>query len=274
MKIAVAQFDITLADLPANIARVSEAIQRAGQKEVGLLVVPECALTGYGFTSRDEALRHALSTDDETFSQLATAAGAAGLTLCVGTLIRDADELFNSAFLIDGTGVLARYDKTHLPGLGVDQFVDRGRGGMSVTEIAGGVRVGMAICYDCSFPEPMRVLALGGADVIALPTNWPVAAHRTAEVIPAARSIENHVYFAAANRIGRERGFTFGGQSSLHGPDANVLAFAGDGPEMLIAQIDVSHARNKTIHRPGGGHVIDRMADRQPQFYASLLEDL
>ncbi len=271
MKIAVAQFDVTLADLPANLRRVTESIRQANRDGVGLLVVPECALTGYGFTSRDEAIGHALPTDHDAFSQLRQAAGAADLTLCFGTLIRDADGLFNSAFLIDGTGVLARYDKTHLPQLGVDQFVDRGTGEMSVTQIAGGVRVGMAICYDCSFPEPMRVLTLKGADVIALPTNWPVAAHRTAEVIPAARSIENHVYFAAANRIGTERGFTFGGQSSLHGPDAEVLGFAGDGPEMLIAEIDVLHARNKTIHRPGGGHVIDRIADRQPQFYEKLI---
>jgi len=109
---------------------------------------------------------------------------------------------------------------------------------------------------------------LAGADVIALPTNWPIAAKRTAEIVPPARSIENHLYFAAANRVGTERGFQYCGMSSIHGPDGIELARAvGDEETVLFAEIDLAHARNKRIERTPGAHSIDRFADRQPDFY-------
>ncbi len=133
------------------------------------------------------------------------------------------------------------------------------------------MKVGLAICYDCSFPEPIRLLGLGGADIIALGTNWPVAASRTADLVPAARSMENHLFFVAANRVGKENGFQFCGRSSICGPDGKVFASVQDDREvMLLADIDPLLARNKKIERTPGAHVIDRFADRRPEFYKGL----
>ena len=134
-------------------------------------------------------------------------------------------------------------------------------------------RIGLAICYDCSFPEPMRVLALEGADVIALGTNWPNGAAHTADVVPPARSMENHLYFVAANRVGNENGFGFCGRSSICGPDGVILASSDDDKEtVLTADIDLSLARNKTIERTPGTHSIDRFADRCPTFYDAIVQ--
>ena len=74
--------------------------------------------------------------------------------------------------LIGPEGVVASYRKVHLPFLGIDMFVTPGDRPFAVHG-AGEVRVGMHICYDGSFPEAGRVMSLLGADLLALPTNWP-----------------------------------------------------------------------------------------------------
>ena len=156
---------------------------------------------------------------------------------------------------------------------GIDRFVDRGDIPYQIHR-AGNANIGMAICYDCSFPEPMRLLALEGADIITLGTNWPNGASRTAEVVPPARSMENHLFFAAANRVGEENGFGFCGCSSICGPDGIVLASTDRSDEQtLTAEIDLNLARNKRIERVPGKHVIHRFNDRRTEFYADLSKE-
>jgi 5-aminopentanamidase len=275
MLLACVQSDVTFADIAANLERVLNWIQIAADRGADLIVLPECMLSGYAYDSREEAMPHALSLDDPIFSQLAEAAGAAELHLTLGFLERDGDKLFNSLALVGGTGVVGHYRKVHLPHLGIDRFVDRGDFPYQVHSIAtksdGEVKVGMAICYDCSFPEPMRMLALAGADVIALGTNWPNGAARTAEIVPPARSMENHLFFVAANRVGEENGFGFCGHSSICGPDGVELASTdGTDETILLAEVDPAQARNKQIVRVPGKHVIHRFNDRQPSFYGGL----
>lgn len=270
MLIACVQSDVTFADVPANLERVLAWVDKAGQAGADLVVLPECMLSGYAYDSREQALPHAISMDDPLFGKLARAAGKYDLYLTLGLLEQDGERLFNAAALVGPTGVIGHYRKIHLPHLGIDRFVDRGDIPYRVLA-AGEVHVGLAICYDSSFPEPMRVLALAGADVIALGTNWPSPAVRTAEVVPPARSMENHLFFVAANRVGEENGFGFCGRSSICGPDALVLAKTdGDDETMLLAEADPAEARNKRIERTPGTHVIHRFDDRRPEFYHDL----
>ena len=87
------------------------------------------------------------------------------------------------------------------------------------------------------------------------------------------RAMENNIYFAAVNRVGTERGFTFIGESSICDPAGNALArVAGRSAGVIRAEIDVAAARNKRIVRVPEKHVIDRMADRRPELYGSLCE--
>ena len=131
----------------------------------------------------------------------------------------------------------------------------------------------MHICYDGAFPETGRVLALLGADLLVLPTNWPTHSECAAEHMMACRAMENVVYAMAVNRVGEERGFRFIGRSSIVGTGGERLAFAGpDGEEILYAEIDPARARRKRLVRVPGKHEIDRIADRRPGFYAPLVE--
>lgn len=276
MLIACVQTDIHLADVSTNLQTVLASIDVAAQQGAEFVVFPECMLTGYGFDTREEAMPQARSLGDPIFATLQAHLAAKKLFVSLGFLERDDSQhpasprLFNASVLVGPEGIVGHYRKVHLPHLGVDRFVDRGDRPYAVLR-AGEAQVGLAICYDSSFPEPMRVLALEGADIIALGTNWPVAAARTAEIVPPARSMENHLFFVAANRIGLERGFRFCGRSSICGPDGVVLAQAqADEATILYADVDLAQARNKRIERTPGAHVIDRFADRCPSFYRGL----
>lgn len=273
MRIAAAQIDVKLGQVDTNLASAVRMIGRAADAGANLVVLPECALTGYCFDSREEALPQGRSVDDPLWREIADACSAGPPTFAViGYLERDGESLYNASALVGPSGVIASYRKVHLPHLGIDRFVDHGNRPYAVHP-AGEMQVGLAICYDSSFPEPMRVLGLERADVIALATNWPMAAERTAAIVPPARSMENHLYFVAANRIGRERDFRFCGLSSIYGPDGIELARAvGDEETLLVADIDLQLARNKRIERTAGSHVIDRFADRRPEFYGRVTE--
>jgi predicted amidohydrolase len=272
MLLACVQTDIEFANVAANVKTVIDSLNELASQNVDLAVFPECMLTGYAFESRDEAEQVGLRENSDEIGEIMAASQRTGIAVSIGLLLRQDERLYNAALLIEDQSIVGRYHKVHLPHLGVDRYVDRGEIPYQAWTLpSSGARVGMGICYDSSFPEPMRALGLDGADIIALGTNWPVAAARTAEIVPPARSMENHLFFVAANRIGTERGFDFCGLSSICGPDGVELARArGAEATVLLANVDLNAARNKRIERTPGKHVIDRFADRRPEFYDTL----
>jgi predicted amidohydrolase len=130
----------------------------------------------------------------------------------------------------------------------------------------------LLICYDLRFPEPARVLALGGAQVILLSTAWPQAASLYPDFVVSTRAAENHLYLVAANRVGEERGTTYLGRSIIADPDGRVLAEADRTEETLIyAEIDPSDSDAKQrVFRPGE-YELDLFNDRRPELYSSLV---
>ena len=210
--VAGVQMDIQLGQVEANLDRDIQVLQTTVEQGASLTVFPECTLTGYCFGSLEEAWPYAEAADGASLARLAGACRQFDTLAIVGFLEREGDQLFNSLALVDGQGVLGTYRKVHLPKLGIDRFTTPGAGPFEVISTRLG-RLGMNICYDSSFPEAARVLSLEGADLICLPTNWPPTSGLTADVIPDARALENHVYFMSVNRVGNERGFDFIGKS-------------------------------------------------------------
>jgi predicted amidohydrolase len=272
-KIACVQMDCHLADKPRNLARIRLGLAEAAGQGAQLVIFPECAVTGYGFVSKDEAWSVAEPVPCPATEALADDCRRLGVWAVVGTLerVEATRDLFNVAVLLGPKGVLATYRKIHLPYLGVDRFTTPGDRPLAVHDV-GGLRVGMNICYDGGFPEAARCLMLLGADLVVLPTNWPPGAAVSVKYLVPARALENQIFYAACNRIGEESGFRFIGQSRIVNVNGELLAAAEGGETILYADIDPESARRKHLVHIPGRYELHRTAHRRPEMYGELVK--
>jgi len=267
---AAVQMEPKFAAPKENLEAVLGWAEEASKCGAQLIVFPECALTGYCFESREEAMAVAEPIDGKSVREISHWCKSRNCWLVVGTLERDDERLYNAALLVGPNGLQAVYRKIHLPCLGVDRFVDPGDIPFQVHSTPVG-RIGLHICYDAVFPEAARVMALDGADILCLPTNWPEGAKPVAELVPRVRALENRVYFIAANRIGEEGGSKFIGMSQIADPFGNWLAVANEPKEtLLVSEIDLTEARRKRIVFVPGRYEVDRIGDRRPEFYKTI----
>jgi predicted amidohydrolase len=271
MRVAVAQTEPRLGEKERNLEVCVARLEEAAQAGAALLVLPECAIPGYMFDSAQEALLFAEEIPGPSTEILEREARRLGAHVVCGLLERDGDVLRNAAVLVGPDGLIGVYRKTHLPFLGVDRFVVAGDE-LPLFETPLGV-IGIEICYDLRFPEATRTLALGGADLVAHPTNFPVAARLQTEFITRARAAENRVYLLTANRIGKERWGEFCGWSQIVDPYGDRLAEASaDEEALLIADIDVERARDKDYVIPGE-YELYLFGHRRPELYGPLVQE-
>lgn len=272
IRVAACQIDPQLGEVDRNLEHIERVVAEAAAAGARLVVLPEAAVTGYVFESLDEALTVAQRAVAVAEQRLADAAVKAGVALIVGTLEAEAREVFNTALIFTGDGRRFRYRKMHLPYLGVDRFATPGPDAPEVYDLAG-MRVGVLICYDLRFPEAARICALEGADLVALPTNWPVGVQFHPGIFAPARAAENHVYLLACDRVGEERGTTFIGRSILLDYNGKELAVASDTEEaILFGEVDPDLARQTHHRRIPGEHEWDTINDRRPGLYGRLLQ--
>jgi predicted amidohydrolase len=272
LRVAACQIDPKLGEVDANLERISSAVTEAAAQGATFIVLPEAAVTGYAFASLAEALPVARRADTSAETMLAGLAERHRATIICGSLEAAGDEVFNVALVLLADGRRYRYRKMHLPFLGIDRFATPGPDAPSVIE-ADGLRFGVLICYDLRFPEAARICSLEGADLIALPTNWPVGVPFHPDLFAPARAAENHCYVLACDRVGTERGTTFLGRSVLYDPDGQRLAVASDtDEETLLGDIDPELARATHVVRRPGEHEWDTLADRRPGLYERLLQ--
>ena len=279
LRLAAVQMEPRIGETGRNIDAGIDWMRQAAAAGARLVAFPECSLTGYCFNDRAEAWEAALERDGAPMQRLAGAAAELDVFAAVGYLERIGGDaapgqnrpadgrIANSVSILGPRGPVAHYRKTHLPHLGVDRWVDPGCEPFTVHEVAG-LKVGLLICYDASFPEATRALALAGADLVLLPTNWPEEAVAKADWLPNTRAYENVIYFAAVNRVGTERGYVFHGKSRVCGPAGEVLAQGpADTEAMLLADIDPLRSRTKRIVRREGEYWVDRIGQRREDLY-------
>ncbi len=270
VRVAIAQMDPQLAQNALNLERVLALFHEAVEHGAQLVVFPECAISGYGFADLESARVVAEPLPGPTTDALSAACAATGAYTVVGLLEHDSPEVYNVAALIGPEGLVGVYRKIHLPYLGVDRFATPGDRPFAVWDTPLG-RIGIAICYDLRFPEVLRVLGVLGADIIALPTNWPETSELMPDYVTRTRALENRVYLLACNRVGVESGFRFFGRSQIVGTSGKVYVETGDQPEIAYADIEPVLAREKRIIIRPGEMELDTIGDRRPEFYGPLV---
>ena len=270
-KVAGVQTDIAIGDPGKNLSSIVRHTKTAVDNGAMLVVFPECTLAGYCFDSLEQAQSAAQPIDGERIGQVLEIAKQHDTHIIVGTLESTIDgAIYNSAVLLGPHGVVGVYRKTHLPHLGVDRFTTPGTLANQIFDIDG-LKVGINICYDCSFPESARVLALAGADIVVLPTNWPPGSGRVSDIIPNTRALENNIYFMSVNRIGTEKGFDFIGKSKICDPLGGDIEFANHAnEEILFGEIDTQWSRKKHLIAVPGQHEVHRFRDRRPDIYGPI----
>ena len=271
--IAVAQIDIRIGQMDANRAKLLAYAAEAAGNRADLVIFPECALTGYQFDSREEALSAAESIPGPATSAIASLCRELNIHVIFGMLERSENLLFNSCVLVGPEGVACTYHKNHVAFQAVDRFVEKGDRPFELCETSG-LRIGLELGYDTFFPEAARVHALLGADLVVLATNFATSGlvERAARVTTT-RAIENKVYVVWCNRVGQERGYPFRGRSKIMDPMGVALARASDdGEEIIYAELDASRARDKRISHYAGEWELDRFADRRPELYGGIVE--
>lgn len=256
-----------IADLEANRSLTAAAVARAVDDGADVVVLPELATSGYVFESRDEAASVAITTEHPVFADWAAEA-ARGDAVVIGGFCEQGDDglLYNSAAVVDGTGVVGTYRKLHLWD-GEQLVFEPGADPPRVFDTAAG-RIGVLICYDLEFPELTRLLALAGAELVAVPTNWPLVdrpeSERAPEVIIAmAAARVNRISVACCDRTGTERGQEWTAGTTIVDETGWIVA-TPDGEGFAAADLDLSRARDKRISERN-----DALGDRRPELYGS-----
>ena len=276
MRIAVAQYAPHIADVDGNLAAAVAWAGRAAAQDVDLLVLPELASSGYVFASEAEAAGTAVdATQAPIIAALTAVCAGSGMHCVVGLNELSGAARHNSAVLLGPDGHVATYRKLHLFNDEKSWFEPGAE--LPVIDLPLG-RVGMVICFDLWFPEAVRALALAGAEVIAVPTNWVASFKRTVydaagycqgNILAMAASAQNGVVMACADRVGVERDVRFLGCSIIVGADGwPVQGPAGPEEEaLLVADVDLdatAAARRRTPRN-------DLFGDRRPHSYNAVV---
>ena len=272
VRIACQQLAPRVGDLEGNRAASVAAVREAVAQGAEVVLLPELVTSGYVFASHEEAASVAIGADDPLFSEWAAEAAivARGRGVVVGGFceLGDDGKLYNSAVIVDADGVQTVYRKVHL----WDReklFFEPGDRPPPVLDTAVG-RIGLMICYDLEFPEMSRMLALAGAELIAVPTNWPRAQWPTGEHPPEvgiamATARINRVFLACCDRTGTERGQEWTAGTCIVDEAGWIRATPDGGP--AIADVDLELARRK-----GLTELADVMKDRRPDIYGAVAE--
>jgi len=231
MKVALAQL-APEADPRRDGATACSVIRARG--DIDLVLFPELFVGGY---ETDDPGRVAIAADGPVLSAVAEASTEAGCATVIGfTELLDGGRHANSAACVDPAGGTTVYRKTHLFGPGERAAFTAGDS-MRIVRLAGHL-VGPQICFDVEFPEPSRMMAGGGAELLAtISANMePYAAdHRLAA---RARALDNRLHHLYVNRVGEQSGHRFTGESCVIDPSGEVLAELGREESVLEFEIE------------------------------------
>ncbi len=247
MRLGFLQYAVYHRDRDANLAYLARALNSV---EFDLLALPELFTCGYAFD--DPAELAAFSEDltaSPTVAALRELAAASGGALTGTIPERAGGQLFNTAILVDSTGLVGIQRKKHLPDYEKRSFTP----GQGIATFAiGGAKVGMMSCFDCWFPAFGAFLKQEGAQIFVNSASFggPV----TPAILPV-RARENQVFVVSCNRIGTEyfagEPDTFCGQSQIISPDGRILTSAGTDETLAVVEIDLAE-----VDHPAFGSLI------------------
>lgn len=246
MKVALVQFDVDLGRDPAASRELAAAkVHEAAEDGAELVVLPELWL--HGAFDPEPWQGTAEPLHGETAQLLQQAAQDCGVVLHGGSIVERTPDgrLYNTSLVFDPEGeMLAGYRKIHRFGFDKGEAAVMSRGEHVSTfplrDIDDSVltQVGLATCYDLRFPELYRKLLDSGVQTVVQVAAWPARRREHWRTLCRARAIENQMYVIACAAAGTQAELEMSGHSVVVDPWGEVVAEAGDGPEILYAEVD------------------------------------
>lgn len=243
IRIALAQLALSTSDVTQNLARAEAAIRSAAASGAQLIVLPELTNSGYAFRNLEEARQNCCEIDGPEISNWIDLAKGLRVVLIAGVGIKEGQTLSNCSVIIDQSGLLGVYTKAHLFGNEPDFFIAGDMAPLVVDTELG--RIGTMICYDLEFPEWVRVAMLDGAQLLAIPTNWPDTGlpevATPMEVVRAqAAASQNKIVIAACDRTEDENGIVWVSASAIIDFNGYIQGAAiGKGAQIVLADVDL-----------------------------------
>ena len=235
VRIALAQFLPAWDDPCANFGAIDDAAQQGADAGAELVLFPEQALFGWD----PQSSRGAEPVGGPLTQGLRAVARRHAVGL-IGSIREVVEEgVRNTAIAVDGDGaIVAIYAKQHLFTFGGEEGCYSPGPGPAVFDL-GGLRFGLAICYDLRFPEVFASYRALGADVVLVPAAWPCARLRHWRLFLRARALDNRFYVAGASYAGGATPVeAYCGGSLAAGPEGDVLAEAGAEAGLLVVDLD------------------------------------
>jgi len=271
VRIAVCQLRLDIENPSMCCEAATAALRSAIDGGAHIIVLPELSNSGYNFASKVEVAERSVRLNSSLIADWKMIAKESDVVIIAGLAIDDENELWNASVVIDKSGLLGWYAKVHLFGDEPRYFKAGNKQPLVVNTSYG--RIATMVCYDIEFTEWVRLTMLQGAQILALPTNWP----ELGQVIPAtplevvrvqAAASQNKIVVAAADRCGDDRGLSWVGASVITDSDGLIKTMADmtikDATQILYADIELP--TNTAITEKN-----DIRKDRRPDLYSGLL---
>ena len=236
MKIALAQVNPHWNDPNSAFSRFYEYASDAKERGASLIVFPEQAATGWDPTDNQNFIESIDGLIVSRFREIARDIGIAVL----GSFREKTEDLpRNTAVLIDKSGeILLSYSKKHLfyPAH-EDQYFSAGDIHQKNVAIIDGFTIGIAICFDLRFCEVFCRYQMAGAELVLIPTAWPISTIQYMSLFARCRAVENNCYIACVNNTGVTPVNTYTGESSLFSPQGDCVCSAGSNETLMVAKL-------------------------------------
>ena len=253
MRLSLIQMNSKVGDIEHNVDHAGDLIDQAAQNNPDLIVLPEFWSTGYFPLSIDYSL-YDLAANENGLAMTRVKEKAIEHDInIVSTIYERAGPgvFYNSAMIVNPQGdIILKYRKVHVPARrGLEKLFYRRGSKYPVAEV-NGWRMGIVLCYDSLFPEPTRIMALKGAELIVIPFGASTTEHSIWDQLMVARAFENGCYVAPCNAIGNHSmpdgsPFNLGGKSLIANPYGAIIAQGGtDDEEIVTGDLDLQEVED------------------------------
>lgn len=239
MRVAAVQHDIVWERADENFARLAPMIGEAAAAGAGLVVLTETFSTGFSMATD----RIAEPFDGPSARFLRDQAQTHGVWVC-GSVPEHGpgtDRPYNRLVVCAPGGAAHRYAKIH-PFTYGHEHDHYAAGDEFLTVDIEGVSTSFFVCYDLRFADEFWALAEHTHCYVVV-ANWPAERRAHWRALLMARAIENQAYVVGVNRVGSAGKLSYSGDSMIVDPSGEVLADAGDGENIVTAEVDPAHVR-------------------------------